>query len=88
MWKALVRTMIEVNDNPVIAFAIEKTDRIVTADNMKLLSPEDLAEWEAACDEFEGMTADDQQAWLMRCFCHGATFRQSVASVGDYDVIR
>ena len=31
---------------------------------MKLLSEEDLAEWEAVCDEFESMSDDEQQAWI------------------------
>lgn len=63
-YKALVRFMIEVNDNPTIAYAIDKTDRIVTAENMKLLSQDDLAEWGEACEEFESMSEDEQQRWV------------------------
>ncbi len=52
------------NKNPTVAYAIDKTDRIVSEDNMTLLSPEDLEEWEDACDEFESMSAGEQQAWI------------------------
>jgi len=41
-----------------------KADRIVTEDNRKLLSEEDLAEWEAACDEFESMSGEEQDEWI------------------------
>lgn len=44
MFKAVVRAMIEVNDNPVMGYAIDKTDRIVTESNMRLLSEEALTE--------------------------------------------
>ena len=63
-FKAMVRAMIEVNDNPTIAYAIDKTDRIVTEENRELLSAEDLVEWEAACDEFESMSEERQEAWI------------------------
>ena len=63
-YKAMVRFMIEVNDNPTMAYAIDKTDRIVTAQNMKLLSEDDLAEWGEACEEFESMSEDEQQKWV------------------------
>ena len=64
MYKAMVRFMIEVNDNPTMAYAIDKTDRIVTAENMKLLSEDDLAEWDEACEEFESMSGEEQRAWV------------------------
>ena len=63
-YKAMVRFMIEVNDNPTIAYAIDKTDRIVTEANMALLSEDDLAEWGEACEEFESMSEDEQQRWI------------------------
>ncbi len=44
--------------------AIDKTDRVVTAENMKLLSEEYLAEWEGACDEFESMSEEGQRRWI------------------------
>ena len=63
-FKAMVRFMIEVNDNPTIAYAIDKTDRIVTEENRKLLSEEDLAQWDAACDEFDSMSDVEQDEWI------------------------
>ena len=62
-FKAMVRFMIEVNDNPTVAYAIDKTDRMVSEENAELLSDEDLAEWEDACEEFEAMSPDEQQTW-------------------------
>ena len=64
MFKAVVRAMIEVNDNPVMGYAIDKTDRIVTESNMKLLSEEALAEWNESCEEYELMSPEDRQAWI------------------------
>ncbi len=63
-FKAMARFMIEVNDNPTVAYAIDKTDRIVTEQNRKLLSEEDLAEWDAACDEFDSMSDEEQDEWI------------------------
>lgn len=39
--------------DPAFIYAYEKTGRIVTEQNMHLLSDEDLAEWQAAIDEYE-----------------------------------
>ena len=63
-FKALVRAMIEVNDNPTFAYAIDKTDRIVTEENMDLLPKTVVAEWHEACDEFESMSVEAQDAWV------------------------
>jgi hypothetical protein len=65
-FKAMVRFMIEENDNPTLAYAIDKTDRVVTEANRELLSEADLTEWENACDEFEAMSVEDQDAWIER----------------------
>jgi quinol monooxygenase YgiN len=62
--KAFVRGMIEINGNLTFAYAIDKTDRIVTTDNRHLLSPEEQAEWDAASDEFEAKSPEEQQAWI------------------------
>ena len=56
--------MIEVNDNPTFAYDIDKTDRIVTTENMDLLPEEALDEWDAACEEFEAMSPEAQKAWI------------------------
>ncbi len=63
-FKALVRTMIEALHNPTIAYAIDKTDRLVTEANMDQLSDEELHEWTSACAEFEAMPAAEQQEWI------------------------
>ncbi len=63
-WKAMVRSMVEELENPVVAYAIEKTDRMVTEETLKLLSPEAVQEWHDACDEFEVMSEEEQDAWI------------------------
>ena len=63
-FKALVRTMIEAMNNPTIAYAIDKTDRLVTEANMDQLSDEELQEWTSACAEFEALSAAEQQKWI------------------------
>ena len=62
--KAMVRAMIEINHKPAAAYAISKTDRIVTTENRHLLSPEDQAEWDAACAEFDAMSPERRKAWI------------------------
>src|SRR5262249_59332820 len=39
--------------DPAIIYAYEKTGRLVTEDNQQLLSDADLAEWDAALEEYE-----------------------------------
>ena len=56
--------MIEVNNNPMMGYAIDKTDRIVTESNIELLSKEALAEWDEACEEYELMSSEEKQAWI------------------------
>ena len=63
-WKAMVRFMVEEFDNPVLAYATEKTDRLVTEETLKLLSPEAVQEWHDACNEFEAMSDEEQEAWI------------------------
>jgi len=60
----MARAMIEVNDNPTIAYAIDKTDRIVTEETMDSLPEAVVAEWHDACDEFEFMAEEAQDAWI------------------------
>ena len=62
--KAMVRAMIEMNNNPTFAYAISKTDRIVTTENRHLLSPEEQHEWDAACAEFDAMSPEQRKAWI------------------------
>ena len=63
-FKAMVRFMVESIDNPTIAYAIDKTDRMVTEENRKLLSADDLVEWDEACEEFESMPEEGRQSWV------------------------
>ena len=62
--RAMVRAMIEINDKPTVAYAIDKTDRIMTTENRHLLSPKEQAEWAAACAEFDAMLPEQRQAWI------------------------
>jgi hypothetical protein len=48
----MVRTMKDAGIRPEIIYAFEKTGRLVTETNYKNLSKADLAEWEAAIDEY------------------------------------
>ena len=38
--------------NPALIYAFEKTGRIVTEENRKLLSEEDLRDWDDAIEEY------------------------------------
>ncbi len=62
--KALVRTMVEAMNNPTIAYAIGKTDRLVTEANIDQLSDEELHEWSSACAELQALSAAEQQEWI------------------------
>src|SRR6266404_4162978 len=62
--KALVRGFIEVNNNPTVAYAIDKTDRIITTENRKLMTKAHIAEWKTACNEFQRMSDEKKKAWI------------------------
>jgi hypothetical protein len=49
----MVEGMKEAGIDPAIIYAFEKTGRLVTDDNQRLLSEADLAEWDAAIEEYE-----------------------------------
>ena len=85
-FKAVVRFMIEVNENPTMAYAIDKTDRIVTAVNMKLLPANDLAEWDAVCDEFEAMSDDGRQTWIEKVLASYPTV-EGLPAIDSYNDI-
>ena len=53
MFHEMVEAMERVGTRPVLVYAFRKTGRIVTEENAKLLTAEDLAEWHAVCDEWE-----------------------------------
>jgi predicted glycoside hydrolase/deacetylase ChbG (UPF0249 family) len=48
----MVQAMKQAGINPAKIYAFEKTGRIVSEDNLHLLSDADLAEWQAAIDEY------------------------------------
>jgi hypothetical protein len=48
-----VQAMKKAGIDPAIIYAYEKTGRIVTEENQRLLSEADLAEWAAAIEEYE-----------------------------------
>jgi hypothetical protein len=48
-----VQAMKAAGIDPAIIYAYEKTGRLVTEDNQHLLSEADLAEWQAAIEEYE-----------------------------------
>ncbi len=49
----MVQAMKGANLDPALIYAFEKTGLLVTAQNQHLLSDQDLAEWQAAVDEFQ-----------------------------------
>jgi len=50
--EAMLRVLREANVRPEIIYAYQKTGRIVTEETARLLSAEELAEWNAAVDEY------------------------------------
>ena len=53
IWEEMLQAMVKADISPAIVYATRKTNRIVTEQNMKFLSAEDLAEWDAAIAEYE-----------------------------------
>ena len=56
-----VEAMKEAGIDPAIIYAYEKTGRLVTEDNQHLLPEADLAEWDAAIEEYEAMHRKKQK---------------------------
>jgi len=50
--RTMVETMKRAGTPPEMVYAFEKTGRLVTAENASQLSEEDLAEWDAAVEEY------------------------------------
>ena len=53
MLEQLLEAAREANIRPEVLYAVKKTGRIVTTQNAQYLTPEELAEWDAAIDEFK-----------------------------------
>ena len=56
----LVEAMKKAGLDPAIIYAFEKTGLLVTEENQHLLPDNDLAEWEAAIEEYEAQQADEE----------------------------
>lgn len=50
--RGIVEAMATAGIDPALIYAFKKTGRIVTATNKRLLSEQEMAEWEEAIDEF------------------------------------
>ena len=55
----MVQAMRQAGLHPAMIHAFEKTGLLVTEENQHLLSEKDLAEWEAAIDEYEARPGND-----------------------------
>jgi hypothetical protein len=51
--RELVAVTVKTGVSPEKIYAVIKTGRILTADNMKFLSKADIKEWQDACHEYE-----------------------------------
>jgi hypothetical protein len=54
-WRALVQAAAESGIDPALVYAMNKTGRIVTEQNMQFLTEADLQEWNDAIDEYHQM---------------------------------
>jgi hypothetical protein len=52
MTDAMYTIMIDAGIDPAYAFAFRKTGRLLTTENMKYLTPDELAEWNDAIQEY------------------------------------
>jgi hypothetical protein len=56
----MVQAMEQAGLHPAFVYAFEKTGLIVTEENQNLLSEKDLAEWEAAIQEYEARQDEEK----------------------------
>ena len=56
----MVEAMKQAGLDPAIIYAFEKTGLLVTEENEHLLSENDLAEWQAAIDEYEARQGNEE----------------------------
>jgi len=54
-WRALVQAAGESGMDPALVYAMNKTGRIVTKENMRFLTDADIQEWNDAVDEYHHM---------------------------------
>jgi hypothetical protein len=55
IWRALVQAAGESRMDPALVYAMNKTGRIVTEQNMRFLTDADVQEWNDAVDEYHRM---------------------------------
>lgn len=55
MFDELLTLAREADVTPALIYAIQKTGRIITQENMHLLSEEELEEWNAAIEEYRSL---------------------------------
>jgi hypothetical protein len=55
LWEQMLVVAKKANIPPELLYAMRKTGRIVTAENMQHLTQEELDEWNAAIDEFKAL---------------------------------
>jgi hypothetical protein len=53
----IVRAVEQAGIDPALIYAYWRTGRMVTQDTMRLLSPSERAEWDAALEEYEALRA-------------------------------
>jgi hypothetical protein len=58
-WRALVQAAGESGMDPALVYAMNKTGRIVTEQNLRFLTDADLREWDDAIDEYHQMIGSD-----------------------------
>jgi hypothetical protein len=56
----MLKMLAEAGLSPEHLYAVKKTGRIVTRENMQYLTPEDIAEWNAAVQEYEAQSKAKQ----------------------------
>jgi hypothetical protein len=54
-WRALVQAAGESGMDPALVYAMNKTSRIVTKENVRFLTEADIQEWNDAVDEYHQM---------------------------------
>jgi hypothetical protein len=57
IWKSLLQAAGDSGIDPALVYAMNKTGRIVTQQNMRFLTDADLQEWNDAVDEYNRMIA-------------------------------
>lgn len=61
-----IKFAVEFGLSDEMAYAMEKTGRIVTTKNAGAISMEHVKEWVAACREYEALTVETQKLWKNR----------------------